>query len=737
MNIISFLVELEQELIKIVLESPVLLALITLLSVFDIIFGFVEFLNQCGQIQLFVMAVILTAAVIGLCVFTELIFVVLIILMLVFLTIFFHARERGQRRSEQLNASMGAQCTTAHTNLELTASREYRWASSCLAGNRPREAIDYLRKCRGSITGRPKFFISYADAFILLNNFSGALKKLDAISAKRLKQRSLFEQVTVKKAYCYHVLCEYAKELECYDELLARGIQPEIFYFRRGQVKLRMLEICSDLKLAEQAICAISNSRENYIAGIFEDFDKAQSENKHRGDQYEGKIFSHKGAACLYARSYQESWELLTTAQQKNEFYPNTYIYLGIYYYYNGGSADQVIDTLKTALVYSQDANTVSDVALFYLAKAYYDVGDYDQALYYAAQSLAVFPYRSECFRIQGGCYKNGKSMYAEAIGYYTKAIKLNPEAGDYEARAYCAYLGKEDCGQAYSDIQEAIKLNNCDNYQVLALVYRSCVDKRKGFIREKNELDNLLAPYIDNSRFFVNLGVIYHNYQYFEDAQRCYRKGIEEDPQDKSAHYNLALVLEYMELYQEAIVEFNIAIKLEPMDIKSYRALVGCYQCVGDVINEVKAQKRLEEVERCCCEIQKKNGDAVYKIEKYLEAISYYKTALTYCSTPAVLNNLACAYYTQERYQEAVDCLEKAIKLDQTYFLAYLNLGNSQLRISESESVPAFQEKAKRNFQVALTLNKECEQAALMLEFLCAENIEMVIDRSECETVM
>lgn len=306
---------------------------------------------------------------------------------------------------------MGAEDTDLPPNLGLTTSWGYKMADECIAEERPGDAIDYLLLCRGKITWQPRFFISYADAFIQLNNYSGALAKLNAIPAKRLKQRDTFIGVTVRKARCHHGLHEYVKELECYNTLLAKNIQPEINYFYRGQVKLRMLEVAPYLKSVEQAIATVSSSHQNFIEGICNDLDKTLYYSKQENAYCEGKILSCKGACRIHAKAYQEGWELLMQAQKKNEFYPNTYVYLGIYQYAKKNPT-QAIGEFRKAIFYDEEAGVASDVAFYYLAKIYYEMDKYDNAIRCAAQSLSIFPDRSECFSIQGDCYIN-QLMYA------------------------------------------------------------------------------------------------------------------------------------------------------------------------------------------------------------------------------------------------------------------------------------------------------------------------------------
>ena len=727
MDFSIFLSNSQQPLIESIIGNTLLAALIAVLGLFDGVFGFIEFLDHGGSVKLLLKAAALTAVIIALCICVKPMLVLLLVGIAVFLMILRSVRKRERKKDQRIIDLIGAEGGDFPSTPELTASWEYKQAGKCIAEGRPRDAIAYLRQCRGKITGQPRFFISYADALMMLGNFSGALAKLNAIPSTRLKQKDVFTRVMVRKAYCYHDLHEYTKELECCDALLAKNIQPETFYFRRGQVKLRMLEVAPYLKPVEQAIADASSSQQSFIEGIFNDLDKALQYNKQGGEYHEGEILSCKGACHIHAKAYQESWTLLMEAKSKNEFYPNTYVYLGIYQY-DKRNLTQAIGELRKAISYDQKFSESSDVACYYLAKIYYEMDKYDNAIRYAAQSLSIFAYRSECFNIQGSCYQK-KLMYTEAIECYTKAIELEPKAQYYVSRARCYYCRNGASAKAYCDMREAIKLKDNNDYRLTALVYRADMDKEKDIQKDITELNELLAPFQDDPNNFIDLGIIYSKYQYFEESQRCYRKAIEQDPESNIAHYDLALLLRELELNSEAIEELNIAIELEPMDVKYYRVLANCYQDMNDPVNETLVLSRLSKVYQAHCRINKSNGDAVYQLGKYSAAAEYYRAALEYYSSPAVLNNLACAYYAQELYDDAVKSLEEAIRLDGQYFLAYFNLGNCRLRMGENRVEESLKKMAKKNFETAVSLNAELEQASLMLNSMDTENIEMLLD--------
>lgn len=730
MDISLFLETLQQSfetLLASIGGNPMLTAVVTIWGFFDCILGFVEFIDEGKSVKLLLQASVLTLAAIALCIFMNPLFALLLIELAILLMILYSAKKRNRKKEHIIGKIIEVGDNTLPSDSGLTTSREYKRAVECIGEGRPRAAIEYLSLCRGKITGQYRFFKTYADALIQLENFSGALAKLNSIPLKRLNQKSVFKSVTTRKAHCYRGLYAYTKELECYNALLSKNVEPEKFYFRRSQVKFRMLEVCPYLEQVERMITETFGSQRAFIESILVDLDKALHYNKRAGQQYEGEILSYKGACRIYLEEYREGKELLTQAKEKNEFCANTYVYLGIYYYHIK-ERSLSISELCEAIDRDKNTGAASDVASFYLAKTYFEMGEYDSAIRYAAQSLSVFPCRSDCFGIQGDCYKK-KIMYSDAIKCYTKAITLKPKVQYYDSRAICYYNLNGDSEKAYRDMQEILKLEKRDSYQLRAMLYKAAMDRKKGVRKDLSELRELLASFQDKPNFFLNLGLIYKNYNHLEESESYYRKALEKDPKNDIAHYDLALLLLELGRIGDAVEELNAAIEIEPMSVRYYKTLSECYRDMGDPQNEIQTRSHLSEVKRRLASVNKMNGDDVYRFKRYQAAIDYYQAALSYSPSAAVFNNLACIYFDQEQYVESIECLEKAIKHDRNYFLAYFNLGNCQLRMNAAGAGEDMRKAAEKNFQTAVSLNAGFEKAALMLKSMNAEIIELIPD--------
>lgn len=718
--------QLIYSLIQLVQENVLISFLLVFFGLFDGVFGFVEFFESGKSLHLLGETFVIVCVLLLLGVFLPIQMAILAILLAIFIKILLNARQRGKKRNQQIEATIGQSDVTVSDNMPLTTSPSFKQAIVYIGENRPLGAIRQLRKCRGKITEKPKYYILYAEALIMLKDFDGALSKLNSITPKQLKKRKTFHHATVEKAYCYHGLYKFADEIECYNAILAKNIKEGTYYLRRAQIKQRMLETEECLPDVKQDIIQIGGSRDAFVQSAFDDLNKATQFLSKRDMHCEGMIRSHWGACLFHTGEFQKGFEILTDALKKNEFYANTYIYIGMYFFIKKRFTDAIHEmNLAIPFIQKNEQHEVSDVLYFISAQSYEAIEQYDKAIYCATQALSVFPYRSQCFHILGNCY--GKmGMYTQAIECYTKAIELKPDPNDYISRASCYFnRNDDDCDKSYRDVQNAIRLgNDSASVQLQAILYKSRMDFLRNASIDKNQLDKMLELY-ENSISTLNLkGTIYMNYKYFEDAANFYKKALEIDPAFDVAHANLAIVLLHQQKPQpkEAAERLEKAIQISPLEKHFYVELAKCYHNMGEGLNERKTLGRLIEVNRLRSEIHRENGKAVYRLKRYQRAVNYFQMAWNEYESPFVLNDLACAYCGLEQYHQAIVCLEKALKLKEDYWLAWFNLGNCQLLLQQNEL-------AKISYQNVIRLNHQFNRAEDMLRSMSPNMIQMVLD--------
>lgn len=522
-------------------------------------------------------------------------------------------------------------------------------------------------------------------------------------------------------AKCYHELKKYAEELLCYHEILASNHKPEKYYFFIGKAKVRLIEIYPFVKEAETTVISTYDSLKNFIMSAIEDFDKSME----YSDKYKAEILSYKGVCHFHLGNIQRAMDYLFESNDINLFNPNNFVYFGIYHF-----KKENFKAAETYLKKGISYNLNTEVPYIYLAKIYFKNKNYDKAMKYAIIALSILSSIDECHYIQGYYYRI-KHMYKEAITCFTIAIHLNPKKRYLLLRAECYFNKMEsEVEKAYDDMLKATGSDITDPNYINLIFYKANIDNKKGRSIDIYILKELLQPFIKEKENYCFIGLIYHQYNYLIEAEKYYRKAIEYNEKDKAAYYNLTVILRKTGRVKEAIMYILKAIELYFVeDIKFYSLLKKCYNDCNDIYNEITTQKKLDALKRKYMTINIKNGNVVYNEKKYLEAEKYYQIALNYVEddTPT-LNNLACAFFCQGKFEEAKKVLERTIALDRTYYIAYFNLGNCYLQIDATENSNL----AKIKYRTAQRLCTTFKLAEQMLESMNPLDIKMIIDETE-----
>lgn len=554
-------------------------------------------------------------------------------------------------------------------------------AEKCLQTNRPMQAIRYFNQCSQKVQLQSDYIIRYAQALSLMGNYSGALAKLRTLPPEALKKRDYFIAAMEHKAECCRRLSRYAEELDCYEALIARGHRLERYYSLLGQAKIRILERSPYLSKANDVILQRSGTPEAFASTILEDLDRALNYDT----QNQAEILSYKGNCLICMQNYEGGLKYLRESDHLKNNIANNYVCLGIYYL-EQNDLTLAESNLKTGI----DYDAQDDRAYFYLSKLYHSKGKYDEAILHASKALALFPNRDECYDIQGKCYK-AKRMYAEAISCYSKAIALHSKAEYYLSRAECYYLNpistKQKNMNAYQDAQAAFELEKTLDYQIEVLKYQSAMWRDVGKILPKDEIDTSLERFEETSKYKTQIGSIYFFCGYFEAAEKYFREEYNANPNSGSCIYNYALVLRKLGHSDEATTLLEKVYEPNMDDIKFYKLLLNCYRDIGDAVSSDKVQHEISCVKNRYMTIDKNTGDELFQIGKFSAAVEYYRSALAYVDTSlAVYNNLACTYIRMERYNDALELLNKVLLRKNDYPPVHYNLGCCYLLIGKHQ---------------------------------------------------
>jgi tetratricopeptide (TPR) repeat protein len=147
-------------------------------------------------------------------------------------------------------------------------------------------------------------------------------------------------------------------------------------------------------------------------------------------------------------------------------------------------------------------------------------------------------------------------------------------------------------------------------------------------------------SPYV-----YFGLGVVHGGARQFAEAEACYRRSIELDPNNAAVHSNLGLVLDELNKPDEAIAQFLKAIEIDPRHANAHINLGAIYM----------ARQQFDKAVDCfqaAIEIQPES-DAAY-------------------------NNLGTALRSQGKLDEATRTFRAALKINANNPMAWCNLGHA-----------------------------------------------------------
>ena len=218
---------------------------------------------------------------------------------------------------------------------------------------------------------------------------------------------------------------------------------------------------------------------------------------------------------------------------------------------------------------------------------------------------------------------------YQEALAVYEEAIQLDPNYAE-------AYVGKGNC------------LRQLGSHRLAFLTYEQCLTIYP---------DNVSA-HIGSSYALLELGK-------YDRASMAYRKAIRLDPNNASAHNVAGQVLCSQARFGEALQAFEAAISLATED----NNVAGYYNNKGIALLELKrCQEALDAfVQALQLDRDKsKYQNNLLKISKY----ERFKKANHYCDSAEMVAS-------QNRHEEALQMLDKALQIDSDHIRADIGKGN------------------------------------------------------------
>jgi len=253
---------------------------------------------------------------------------------------------------------------------------------------------------------------------------------------------------------------------------------------------------------------------------------------------------------------------------------------------------------------------------------------------------------------------------------------QLQAERGDYDA--------------AMKSLSKAIEKNP---QMGLAYIARGDVYKEKGDYNKAAgdfERASALEPFNFNAHY--QLGLMYQYLQRFADAIVAYQKAVEIRPLDPAVNMDLATT--YMEMGQplRAIPYAQRAVQGSEgtsSAATSYANLGMLYAQLGKDDDAIEALKHAVELNSREPQIYLNLGQEYIKAGKYDQAKNVLETARDLAPSAAISERLGLAYYKLHNLQKSHEAFNDSIHQDPQYYPALNGLGVVAMTLSQTSNPP------------------------------------------------
>lgn len=406
------------------------------------------------------------------------------------------------------------------------------------------------------------------------------------------------------------------------------------------------------------------------------------------GDLYMERHLDIRQARLYADEAVTEYQRALETSIDSSEIYYK----IGIAFYYKR-ELDKAINYFKLAL----DRDEKLSEADYMLAESFMRKGDFVEAMEYAERTVKIAPFSSSrayflMFNLMSVMSNN--NLFSKYTKLLASFVTLPFDKGAVKnAIRNLSYL------QFLPDLLRVscIIFFKGFNQKVLD-IYKDTIDKAPGF-----------------AELYINLGRVYFELKKYEDAICEYKMAIWLDSLNVRAYYYLCQLYEEQKDYSNAIITCLKLIELQPHVAEFHCRIAQYYYMEGEIDKAIEHyqtavtinpnsqwtsvvaqtlgfifQENTKDLDAAIASYQNAYslnpkdidiylnlGNVFFEKGSYDNALTVYKKALEFMPHNARLHcNLGYLHWGKGNIDEAIKEYEKAIKYDNTYDIAYNNLG-------------------------------------------------------------
>ncbi len=325
-------------------------------------------------------------------------------------------------------------------------------------------------------------------------------------------------------------------------------------------------------------------------------------------------------------------------------------------------------------------------------------------------QAINLAPADATLRRILGDIYYEQKN-YKFALPEYQEAVRLEPNFRDNGDIYYFIAACQSQIGNlAEQGKNAALAIQNKTRYQLEAYylagesfqVYKRYDEA----IIAYNEVIRLNPNYTD---IYLRLSEIYLNQYRLDDAAEITRRGIAVNQKEPSFYINLGWIYSLSNRHEEAVTVAQEGVRLQPENYMGYTNICRAY-------NDLKKFDLAIQTCNKALELKPNDGETYFYLARANEGLNKTKEAnALYIKSVSglaefakqrpdsfeVLYLLGNAYYTTDRYNDAIRSYVKCLEICPNFAKARYNLGLSYLKVKNTQE-------AKRQYEALLKIDTD-----------------------------
>jgi protein O-mannosyl-transferase len=178
-------------------------------------------------------------------------------------------------------------------------------------------------------------------------------------------------------------------------------------------------------------------------------------------------------------------------------------------------------------------------------------------------------------------------------------------------------------------------------------------------------------------ARGHYNLGISYAQLKRTDDAIAQYQIALKSKPDDADIHNNLGVALAAQGFLEQALIQHRIVLQLRPHDANAHNNMGIILKLLGRPEEAAKEYHAALDANPDFAQAHSNLGVVLKMLGRKEEAVQEYETAIRLDPDNAEVHfNLGNAKLEMKQFDQAISEYQKAINLDPEYAVAYINMG-------------------------------------------------------------